>query len=64
MPDTASALDAIVRVPNLEGCEVKVLDLAFHSRGVGGSLPAEPVDLEALQLPNRDGRVLAAFPGK
>jgi len=41
MPDTVSALDAVLRMPNLglcsiagnlEGCDVKVVDLAFHSR--------------------------------
>jgi anaerobic magnesium-protoporphyrin IX monomethyl ester cyclase len=43
MPDTVSALDAVIMMPNLglcsiagnlEGCEVKVMDLAFHNRGV------------------------------
>jgi anaerobic magnesium-protoporphyrin IX monomethyl ester cyclase len=43
MPDTVSALDPVMRVPNLglcsiagnlEGCEVKVVDLAFHNRHI------------------------------
>jgi anaerobic magnesium-protoporphyrin IX monomethyl ester cyclase len=43
MPDTVSALDAVVRMPNLglcsiagnlEGCEVKIMDLAFHNHGI------------------------------
>ena len=43
MPDTVSALDAIIRVPNLglcsiagnlKDCDVKIIDLAFHSRGI------------------------------
>jgi anaerobic magnesium-protoporphyrin IX monomethyl ester cyclase len=43
MPDTVSALDAVTRIPslglcsiagNLEGCEVKVVDLVFHRRGI------------------------------
>ena len=43
MPDTISALDAVIRVPNLglcsiagnlHGCEVKVIDLAFHNKGI------------------------------
>ncbi|HTY82463.1 MAG TPA: radical SAM protein [Dehalococcoidales bacterium] len=47
MPDTISALDAIARIPNLglcsiagnlDNCEVKVIDLAFHNRGITGFL--------------------------
>ncbi len=43
MPDTISALDSVVRVPNLglcsiagnlHDCEVKVLDLAFHNKDI------------------------------
>jgi anaerobic magnesium-protoporphyrin IX monomethyl ester cyclase len=43
MPDTVSALDPVMRVPNLglcsiagnlEGCEVKVVDLVFHNRHI------------------------------
>jgi anaerobic magnesium-protoporphyrin IX monomethyl ester cyclase len=43
MPDTVSALDAVARIPNLglcsiagnlDGCDVKVVDLVFHNRGV------------------------------
>jgi anaerobic magnesium-protoporphyrin IX monomethyl ester cyclase len=43
MPDTVSALDSVIRVPNLglcsiagnlRDCKVKVLDLAFHNRGI------------------------------
>ena len=45
MPDTISALDAVMRMPNLglcsiagnlEGCEVKIVDLAFHNRNMTG----------------------------
>ncbi|MDO8567828.1 MAG: radical SAM protein [Dehalococcoidales bacterium] len=45
MPDTVSALDAVTRMPNLglcsvagnlEGCDVKVVDLVFHNRGLSG----------------------------
>jgi radical SAM superfamily enzyme YgiQ (UPF0313 family) len=44
MPDTVSALDPVMRVPNLglcsiagnlEGCDVRVIDLVFHNRHVG-----------------------------
>ncbi|OGN90782.1 MAG: hypothetical protein A2Z70_02785 [Chloroflexi bacterium RBG_13_48_17] len=44
MPDTVCALDPVMRVPNLglcsiagnlEGCEVKVVDLVFHNRHIG-----------------------------
>jgi anaerobic magnesium-protoporphyrin IX monomethyl ester cyclase len=47
MPDTVSALDPVMRVPNLglcsiasnlEGCEVKVVDLVFHNRHITGLL--------------------------
>jgi hypothetical protein len=43
MPDTVSALDAILKIPNLglcslagnlSGCEVRVMDLAFKGRGL------------------------------
>jgi anaerobic magnesium-protoporphyrin IX monomethyl ester cyclase len=43
MPDTVSALDAIIRIPNLglcslagniSKCEVKIIDLAFHNKGI------------------------------
>lgn len=43
MPDTVSALDPVMRVPNLglcsiagnlEGCDVKVVDLVFHNRNI------------------------------
>ncbi len=43
MPDTVSALDPVVQVPNLglcsiagnlENCKVKILDLVFHNRGI------------------------------
>ncbi|MHB8084573.1 MAG: B12-binding domain-containing radical SAM protein [Dehalococcoidia bacterium] len=43
MPDTISALDAVMHMPNLglcsiagnlEGCEVKIVDLAFHNRNI------------------------------
>ena len=43
MPDTVSALDPVMRVPNLglcsiagnlEGCEVRVIDLVFHNRDI------------------------------
>jgi anaerobic magnesium-protoporphyrin IX monomethyl ester cyclase len=43
MPDTVSALDPVMRVPNLglcsiagnlEGCEVKVVDLVFHNQHI------------------------------
>ncbi len=43
MPDTVSALDPVMRVPNLglcsiagniEGCDVKVIDLVFHNRHI------------------------------
>ncbi len=43
MPDTVSALDPVMRVPNLglcsiagnlEGCEVRVIDLVFHNRHI------------------------------
>jgi anaerobic magnesium-protoporphyrin IX monomethyl ester cyclase len=44
MPDTVCALDPVMRVPNLglcsiagnlEGCEVRVIDLVFHNRHIG-----------------------------
>ena len=44
MPDTVSALDPVMRVPNLglcsiagnlEGCDVRVIDLVFHNRHIG-----------------------------
>jgi anaerobic magnesium-protoporphyrin IX monomethyl ester cyclase len=43
MPDTISALDAVMRVPNLglcsiagnlTGCTVRIADLSFHNRGI------------------------------
>jgi anaerobic magnesium-protoporphyrin IX monomethyl ester cyclase len=43
MPDTVSALDGVIRMPNLglcsiagnlEGCDVRVIDLAFHNHGI------------------------------
>ncbi len=43
MPDTVSALDPVMRVPNLglcsiagnmDGCDVKVVDLVFHNRHI------------------------------
>ena len=43
MPDTIGALDPVIRVPNLgicsiagnvKGCEIKVIDLAFHNKGI------------------------------
>jgi len=43
MPDTISALDAIIRVPNLglcslagniSNCAVKIIDLAFHNKNI------------------------------
>jgi anaerobic magnesium-protoporphyrin IX monomethyl ester cyclase len=44
MPDTVSALDQVMRVPNLglcsiagnlEGCDVKIVDLVFHNHHMG-----------------------------
>jgi anaerobic magnesium-protoporphyrin IX monomethyl ester cyclase len=44
MPDTVCALDPVMRVPNLglcsiagnlEGCDVRVVDLVFHNRHIG-----------------------------
>jgi len=44
MPDTVCALDPVMRVPNLglcsiagnlEGCDVRVIDLVFHNRHIG-----------------------------
>jgi radical SAM superfamily enzyme YgiQ (UPF0313 family) len=55
MPDTISALDSVIRVPNLglcsiagnlRDCEAKVLDLAFHNRGITQYLERTLDDLQ------------------
>lgn len=55
MPDTVSALDSILKIPNLglcslagnlSGCEVKVMDLAFRHRGLDRLLTAALAEFE------------------
>ena len=75
MPDTVSALDPVVRVPNLgissiagnlRNCEVQTIDLAFHNKGITqflseviGDLKPDIIGLSAMSFQYESARHVA-----